>query len=81
MHRPQIPQPGFGSVTLLQKFTPHFKILDLRLKLYGFRIFVCRIRLSIKKRVALHFKIPTNCQIPKISSFGDNNSGSFKDKG
>ena len=27
-----IPQPGFGSITLLQKFTPHFKILDLRLK-------------------------------------------------
>ena len=25
------PQPGFGSITLLQKFTPHFKILDPRL--------------------------------------------------
>ena len=24
------PQPGFGSITLLQKFTPHFKILDPR---------------------------------------------------
>jgi len=23
---PQTPQPGFGSITLLQKFTPHFKI-------------------------------------------------------
>ena len=22
MHRPQTPQPGFGSITLLQKFTP-----------------------------------------------------------
>ena len=22
MHRPQTPQPGFGSFTLLQKFTP-----------------------------------------------------------
>ena len=32
MHRPQTPQPGFGSITLLQKFTPHFKILDPRLK-------------------------------------------------
>ena len=31
MHRPQTPQPGFGSITLLQKFTPHFKILDPRL--------------------------------------------------
>ena len=31
-HRPQTPQPGFGSITLLQKFTPHFKILDPRLK-------------------------------------------------
>ena len=31
MHRPQTPQPGFDSVTLLQKFTPHFKILDPRL--------------------------------------------------
>ena len=31
MHRPQTPQPGFGSITLLQKFTPHFKILDARL--------------------------------------------------
>ena len=30
MHRPQTPQPGFGSITLLQKFTPHFKILDPR---------------------------------------------------
>ena len=28
---PQTPQPGFGSITLLQKFTPHFKILDPRL--------------------------------------------------
>ena len=34
MHRPQTPQPGFGSIyTLLQKFTPHFKILDPRLDL------------------------------------------------
>ena len=33
MHRPQTPQPGFGSIyTLLQKFTPHFKILDPRLE-------------------------------------------------
>ena len=33
MHRPQTPQLGFGSITLLQKFTPppHFKILDPRL--------------------------------------------------
>ena len=31
MRRPQTPQPGFGSITLLQKFTPHFKILDPRL--------------------------------------------------
>ena len=31
MHRPQTPQPGFGSITLLQKFTPRFKILDPRL--------------------------------------------------
>ena len=30
---PQTPQPGFGS-TLLQKFTPHFKILDPRLPRY-----------------------------------------------
>ena len=28
---PQTPQRGFGSITLLQKFTPHFKILDPRL--------------------------------------------------
>ena len=33
MHRPQTPQPGFGSVTLLQQFTPYFKILDPRLKI------------------------------------------------
>ena len=25
---PQTPQQGFGSITLLQKLTPHFKILD-----------------------------------------------------
>ena len=33
MHRPQTPQPGFGSITctLVQKFTPHLKILDPRL--------------------------------------------------
>ena len=36
---------------------------------------------SIKKRVALHFKIATNGQMPKISSFGDNNLGNFRDKG
>ena len=29
---PQKPQQGFGSNTLLQKFTPHFKILNPRLK-------------------------------------------------
>jgi len=34
MHRPRTPQPGFGSITLLQKFTPLFKILDPRLKAY-----------------------------------------------
>ena len=28
---PQTPQPGFGSIILLQIFTPHFKILDPRL--------------------------------------------------
>ena len=31
-HRPQTPQPGIGSITLLQKFTPHFKILDPHLQ-------------------------------------------------
>ena len=31
MHRPQTPQPGFGPITVLQKFTPNFKILDPRL--------------------------------------------------
>ena len=31
MHRRQTPQPDFGSITLLLKFTPHFKILDPRL--------------------------------------------------
>ena len=25
MHRPQTPQPGFGSITLLQKFTSPFQ--------------------------------------------------------
>ena len=34
MLRPQTPQPGFGSITLLQKLTPHFKILDPRLDQY-----------------------------------------------
>ena len=34
-HRPQALQPGFGSITLLQKFTPHFKILDPRLAMCG----------------------------------------------
>ena len=34
MHRPQTPQPGFGSITLLQKFNPRFKILDPRLPFY-----------------------------------------------
>ena len=33
MYRPQTPQPGFSSITLLQKFTPHFKILYPRLGL------------------------------------------------
>ena len=31
MHRPQKLQPGFFYITVLQKFTPHFKILDPRL--------------------------------------------------
>ena len=31
MYRPQTPQLSFGSITLLQKFTPRFKILDPRL--------------------------------------------------
>ena len=30
MHRPQTPEPGFGSITLLQKFTQIFKLLDLQ---------------------------------------------------
>ena len=33
IHRPQTPQLGFGSITLLQKFTPHFEILDPRLQI------------------------------------------------
>ena len=32
----QTPQPGFGSITLLQKFTPHFKILDPRLMWFSY---------------------------------------------
>ena len=40
MHRPQTPQPGFGSITLLQKFTPHFKILDPRLIITSQQLFV-----------------------------------------
>ena len=31
LSQPQTPQPGFGSITLLQRFTLHFKILDPRL--------------------------------------------------
>ena len=31
----------------------------------------------MRKRVALHLKIATNCQIPKISSFGDNSLGNL----
>ena len=34
MHRPQTPQLGFDSITLLQKFTPYFKILDPRLDVH-----------------------------------------------
>ena len=37
--------------------------------------------LSVKKRVALHFKIATNGQIPKIRCFGDNSLGNLRDKG
>ena len=33
MHRPQTPQPGFGSITFISKIHPHFKILDPRLGL------------------------------------------------
>ena len=32
---------GFGSITLLQKFTPHFKILDPRLKNVDIKTYQC----------------------------------------
>ena len=37
--------------------------------------------LSIKERVALHVKIAICCEIQKISNFGDNSLGNFRDKG
>ena len=36
-----IPQPGSGFITLFQKFTPHFKILDPRL--HGVMTVVCGV--------------------------------------
>ena len=36
------PQPGFDSITLLQKFTPHFKILDPRLRVSNLRN-ICKL--------------------------------------
>ena len=39
------------------------------------------ILLSIKERVALHVKIAIYCEIPKISNFGNNSLGNFRDKG
>ena len=47
MHRPQTPQPGFGSITLLQKSTPHFKILDPRLE----------SRQTLKQGLDLHCRV------------------------
>ena len=43
-------QPGFGSITLLQKFTPHFKILDPRLDMLFTLIFV-DLRMSVSERL------------------------------
>jgi len=39
--------------------------------------------LSIKKRLGVRyrFKIATDCQIPKISNFGDHSLDNIRDKG
>ena len=47
MHRPQTPQPGFGSITLLQKFTPHFKILDPRLDPFTLKNIMARLFVAV----------------------------------
>ena len=59
MHRPQTPQPGFGSVTL-KKFTPHFKILDPRL------LPLARLvakRTKTKLRFSLIYKLQTKTRV------------------
>ena len=37
--------------------------------------------ISTKKRVALHFKIATYCEIQKISNFGDSSSFNHSPRG
>ena len=56
-----LPQPGFVSITLLQKFTPHFKILDPRLTgLQGTQLEASTIDLTRNLSHGLRFSKPAN---------------------
>ena len=57
LHKPQTPQPGFGCITLLQKFTPHFKILDPRLLSYSPRIENNRVTLDTINAIFNNYSI------------------------
>ena len=70
MHRPQTPQPGFGSITLSQKSILHFKILDprlgievlifARLQRFCFVFLLCEA--SVKVQLNVGFNIIYNFQ-------------------
>ena len=75
MHRPQTPQPGFGSITLLQKFTPLFKILDLRLIV----LYCDKQRLSSQKSVQNLLRPSLNYIVGKCATPNVSASSSCKD--
>ena len=64
MHRPRTPQPGFGSITLLQKFTPLFKILDPHLKIAIENKFISLRQLSLNN---FHSKRQNESHLPQLN--------------
>ena len=68
MHRPQTPQPGFGSITLLQKFTPHFKILDPRLRSWSWKVVVNLLR-KHKPEIRMAFNPSLGCVLIWSATF------------
>ena len=73
MHRPQTPQPGFGSITHYSKHSPppHFKILDPRLDSLKVHADIEQLLDEVEHDI-MNYQNRGLCYLPKPKAEADN---------